>query len=316
MKTRKAFTLVELLVVITIIGVLVALLLPAVQAAREAARRATCQNHLKQLALAVQSYHDAYGKVPSLYNGEKDPFSGFLVGLASHSWRSVILPFMEGQTLYDKIDFTEHASDPVNQAVVNQTVTVFNCPSVPRSAPIARGLWVGRGKLDEELSAAVTDYNAAEGLVEGSLCVPGAWGEVITDSNGQPAKVREINFANVTDGLSKTLLIVERAALPDLYAEGGKSFTPHAPPAYRTWGNVGLWAISSEMLFNHLTNEPGKPLINHDNFKGLYSFHPGGAQVSFADGSVHFLSEALDKATLVALVTREREEIINTADLP
>ena len=106
----------------------------------------------------------------------------------------------------------------------------------------------------------VTDYNSTEGVIEGNECVPGGWGEVVD------SKVRRINFADVTDGLSSTLLIVERAALPDLYSAGGAEFAPHAPPRCRTWGNVGLWAVSAESLMNHITPEDTDPLINYDNF--------------------------------------------------
>jgi len=246
MSKRPGFTLVELLVVIAIIGVLIALLLPAVQAARESARRTTCRSHLRQQALAVQTYHDAQGLVPPIYNGEKGPFAGSLVGLALHSYRAVILPYLEQTNLHRLIDFSEYATDPVNQPAANTLVSLFNCPSTPRSSPLARGLWVGRGRLDEELSAAVTDYNASEGVIDGPLCLPGAWGELTPRSGDTPGFVREISFTQVVDGLSNTTLLLERAGLPDLYAGGGTTFTPHEPPRFRTWGNVGLWGISAE----------------------------------------------------------------------
>jgi prepilin-type N-terminal cleavage/methylation domain-containing protein/prepilin-type processing-associated H-X9-DG protein len=306
---RKAFTLVELLVVIAIIGVLVALLLPAVQAAREAARRATCKNHLKQQALAVHLYHDAEGSLPLLYNGEKNPFAGFLLGLTSHSWRTMILPHVEHQQLYDQIDFREYAVHPVNQIAISTPLALFTCPSTPRETFVATGLWVGRGRLDEESTAAVTDYNSTEGVIEGNECVPGGWGEVVD------SQARRIRLAEVTDGLSSTLLIVERGALPDLYSAAGTQFTPHAPPRYRTWGNVGLWAVSAETLMNHIKPEDTHPLINYDNFKGVYSFHPGGAHVALADGSVQFVSESMENSLLIALVTRDGGESVSAADL-
>lgn len=310
MLLRKAFTLVELLVVIAIIGVLVALLLPAIQAAREAARRATCKNHLKQQALAVHMFHDAEGSLPLVYNGEQDPFAGFLLGLTSHSWRTAVLPHLEQQNLYNRLDLGEYATHAVNQPAINVSLPVFNCPSTPRDAPVAQGLWVGRGRLDEELSAATTDYNSAEGIADvDDHCVPGGWGEVVN------SVARRIQFNDIIDGLSNTVLIVERAGLPDLYAEGGKQFTPHLPPRFRTWGNVGLWALSAETLMNHLTVKPGEPLVNYDNFKGLYAFHPGGAHAALADGSVQFLSDTIDTDLVVALVTRDGEEVFSREDL-
>lgn len=300
---RLGFTLVELLVVVAIVAVLIALLLPAVQAARESARQATCQNHLKQQILAVHMYHDTQGKVPPLYNGDKDPFAGFLLGITSHSWRSVILPYVEQQSLFDSIDFSNYATDATNQRATTVPVVIYQCPSTPRDQPVARGLWVGRGQLDESLLAAVTDYNAAEGLVEGPICVPGGWGEFVGSAQ------REVSFSDITDGISNTILLVERAGLPDLYANGTR--TPHEPPLYRTWGNVGLWAVSAESMTNHLTNEEGEPMINHDNYKGLYSFHPGGTHAAFGDSSIQHLSESIDNSVLVALITREGGEIVH-----
>jgi hypothetical protein len=296
--------------------VLVALLLPAIQAARESARRSTCTSHLKQQALAIHAYHDAHKILPPVYNGEKDPFAGLLTGLSSHAYRTVILPYMEEQDLYRLFDFSVYATDPVNQRAANQQLPLFNCPSTPRTAQVARGLWTGRGKLDEKLSAAVTDYNASEGIMIGPVCIPGAWGEVIAGNGKEYGAVREVGFKHTVDGLSHTTLVVERAALPDLYANGGSEFTPHDPPGYRTFGNVGLWAISAEMTFNHVSEIEGQPLVNFDNLKGLYSFHPAGVQAAFADGSVHFLSESIENKTLVALITRREGEIVSASDLP
>lgn len=316
MMYKRAFTLIELLVVIAIIGVLVALLLPAVQSAREAARRTTCLNNLKQQALAVHAYHDVHGMLPPIYNGDQDLVAGAVIGLAAHSYRVVTLPFMEQQQLYEQFDLSVYATDTVNQPAVNVVVQTFECPSTPRLSMIAHGLWVGRGKLEEGLSAAVTDYNASEGIISGPLCAPGAWGEFVAGKGGAKDSIRKVRFKNITDGLSNTTLLVERAALPDVYSAGGAKFEPHDPPRYRTWGNVGLWAVSAEMLYNHLTPEEGHPLVNYDNFKGLYSFHPGGAHAAFADESIHFIAESIDNDTLIALVTREEGEAINTAALP
>jgi prepilin-type processing-associated H-X9-DG protein len=125
----------------------------------------------------------------------------------------------------------------------------------------------------------------------------------------------KVSFADIIDGLTKTTLILERAGLPDHYFDSGRAVELHDPPQFRTWGNVGLWAISAETLLNHLQEEAGVPIVNGDNLHGLYSFHPGGVHVAFADGSVQFLKEAIDTKTVLALVTRDGGEILSMNDL-
>jgi prepilin-type processing-associated H-X9-DG protein len=308
--------LVELLVVIAIIGVLVALLLPAIQSAREAARRSNCKSNLKQLALAVHEYHDAHKLLPSLYNGPQDLRRGVSFGIETFSWQTMILPFIEEEALQKRLDFTRLATDPENQPGVNLQLPISNCPSTPRSSFIARGMWFGRGQFDEKLTAATSDYASSEGLLDGSLCIPGSWGEIdySTGYSSFPRLVK-VGFSDITDGQSKTLLILERAGLPDHYFDSGRTIEPHDPPAYRTWGNVGLWAISAESLLNHLQTQPGVPIVGGDNLHGLYSFHPGGAHVALADGSVQFLQDTTDTKTLFALVTRNGGEVLDADTL-
>ena len=127
----RAFTLVELLVVVTIIGILISLLLPAVQAAREAARRMQCANNLKQIGLALHAYHAACGTLP---------FATGLGGSSGGTWPAFILPQLEQQGLFDAIDFNSRLFAPVNQRAVTTVVSVFICPTDPQSAqPILSG---------------------------------------------------------------------------------------------------------------------------------------------------------------------------------
>jgi prepilin-type N-terminal cleavage/methylation domain-containing protein/prepilin-type processing-associated H-X9-DG protein len=309
MLRRHAFTLVELLVVVGIVGALVALLLPAVQASREAARRASCQNNLKQLCLGVHEYHDAHELLPPLYNGRLD-WRSVSFGLETFSWRVMILPFLEQRELFRRFDFSLYATDSKSQAAINHELPIMACPSTPRTSAVARGLWHGRAQFDESLTAATTDYNGSEGYVQGSECIPGAWGEVVKGKTGDPLSVRKLSFTNITDGLAHTTLVVERAALPDHYFNRGVVFEPHQPPVFRTWGNVGLWAISAEMLVNHLQQKPGEPLVNGDNLHGVYSFHPGGAQVAMGDGRVTFLEDSIAAQTVLALISRDEGEVV------
>jgi prepilin-type N-terminal cleavage/methylation domain-containing protein len=315
MTTRKAFTLIELLVVVAIIGVLVALLLPAVEAARESARRAVCQNNLKQYVTAVHEYQDAFEVLPSLYNGPEDLSPGATIGLDTFSWQSVILPFLEQRPLHELLDFELYATDAANQSAVNTLLPIANCPSTPRTSLIARGLWHGRSRFNVDLTAATTDYAASEGYYDGfTKCIPGTWGEFEpSDDYFDSPQIRLVSFGDVEDGLPQTALILERAALPDHYFTNGAQFTPHEPPRFRTYGNVGLWAISAESLTNHLRTRPTVPIVGGDNLQGLYSFHPGGAYVALADSSVHFLSASIESDVVIALVTRDGGELVDAS---
>ena len=336
MRYRNAFTLIELLVVIAIIGVLVALLLPAIQAAREAARRTQCQSNTKQLALAVHSYHDIRQHLPPLYTPAANAPFTVAFGLETHSWRTLILKYIEENSLANEINLSASAVDPSNQAAVNRSVALFNCPSTPRSSLLARGLWRGRSQFDDSLRAATTDYNGCSGYVEAGITTRyilcgsgltqqfweekrtlGAWGEVVYGKAiWDPPTPRKINFRQITDGLSQTALILERSALPDQYFEGGTRSEPHDPPTYRTWANVGLWAISGCEQFNQLYHQTGVPMVNFDNMLGLYSFHPGGAHIVLADGASRFIGESIDAPVLLALISRAAGDIADNSAMP
>ena len=131
-KGQRGFTLVELLVVIAIIAILVSLLLPAVNSAREAARRTQCVHHLKQLGLALQAYHDKYGSLPPAYFPDKD-------GKPKYSWRVLILPMLGEQALYDAYDFDEPWNGPNNRKLASKMPAVFACPGRPAGWRRARG---------------------------------------------------------------------------------------------------------------------------------------------------------------------------------
>jgi type II secretory pathway pseudopilin PulG len=310
--------LVELLVVVAIIGVLVGLLLPAVQSSRESARRASCQNNLKQLALAVHEYHEVFGVLPSLYNGPEDLRQGATIGLDTFSWQTMLLSFLGQRSLRKQIDYDRYSTDAVNQPAVTHELSISNCPSTPRSGGLAHGLWFGRSQFNIDLLAATTDYAASEGYYDGfSRCTAGAWGEFLpTENYGASPEIRIVTFGDIADGLSQTTLILERAGLPDHYFDGGAKVEPHEPPRFRTYGNVGLWAISAESLTNHLQARPGVPIIGGDNLRGLYSFHVGGAYAAFADGSVHFLGDAINSQLMIAMVTRDSGDLVDLTMLP
>lgn len=216
----KGFTLVELLVTIAIIGVLVALLLPAVQAAREAGRRAQCTNGVRQIALAVHNHHDAHNVVP---------VSARPVGLTLQpriAALSHLLPYLEEANVSDRLDLKLNWSHIDNRGAVNTSIEVFNCPSTPESADRLDGL-PEAGTFVAEIGTS-TDYSptvwvdkrlVSAGLVDRTSSVEGA----ATDEPG----IMEYNnlkasFRLATDGLSKTILLAESAGRPFLFRAGHK----------------------------------------------------------------------------------------------
>lgn len=212
MPRRIGFTLVELLVVIAIIGALVALLLPAVQAARESARRATCKNRLHQVGIALQAYHNVHGALP-VGCTEWRPWRG--TEERQLAWSAFLLPQLEQQSLYDSLDLELPFDHPVNAEAAATILPAYLCPSTPRGA---------------ELSSA-----------RGPAHFGGMYGERITSPNS-PAKGamlidRAISFREITDGASSTIVVAEDTAFEDGQWINGRNlfdqaFAVNAAPAF------------------------------------------------------------------------------------
>jgi len=193
-RTRASgFSLVELLVVITIIGVLIALLLPAVQAAREAARRVSCLNHLRQIGIGLQNYHAACGRFPP---GGIEPT--FLVSTGrQYAWSALILPQIEQESLSAKIDFTKPSYAPANATAAATVISTYLCPSTPRSSPLVQG----RG---------ATDYGGLYGENIAPHPTDGSW----VAENGVMIYDRAFSIRDISDGTSNTLAVAENAMFP------------------------------------------------------------------------------------------------------
>jgi prepilin-type N-terminal cleavage/methylation domain-containing protein len=313
---RSAFTLVELLVVIAIIGILVALLLPAVQAAREAARRSQCSNNLKQLGLAVHGYHDVHKKLPG--GGRRGPRSSLD---RDSEWTGLIgmLPFMEQGPLYDLWSTPFQPNDggyyPVswnaNAPENTQQVEIFLCPS--DSKPNSTNI---NGPIAHK------NYHFCYGTT-----IANNWN---TESNGafsanrvQAGIVKDIYYdlAAIRDGTSNTIAMGERSHRPtNRRIIGNVAFNSTIDPAtcltYRngrdyiagvsltSWSSGELWAFGHPHwnIFNTVlppnspscTNHPGDNLSNASGIFSATSLHPGGVQVLMCDASVTFIADTIN----------------------
>jgi prepilin-type N-terminal cleavage/methylation domain-containing protein/prepilin-type processing-associated H-X9-DG protein len=323
-ETRHGFTLVELLVVIAIIGILVALLLPAIQAAREAARRIQCTNNLKQIGLAILNYENSNRVLPLAYTpsyggGKYKPGNCPAVAAASvpsnnlpsHNVLSFILRFMEQQALYDQIDFKRPWNDypglagrTPNYKVVKVDIPDFICPSAPA-----------------RVNAWASDYAVCTFLDPPSYCNSELSGLATTKRD--PSQLQgllddvPIAIRKVTDGMSKTFMFFEDGGRPLYYIKGALQPPIDTPsPITGLYKESGSGAIAPEWA-NHGQyygwgngSECGvTTVMNCTNNNETYSFHPGGCNFLFGDGSVSFLTEDVDFDTFVSLFTRSAGDI-------
>jgi prepilin-type N-terminal cleavage/methylation domain-containing protein/prepilin-type processing-associated H-X9-DG protein len=295
---RSGFTLVELLVVIAIIAVLIGLLVPAVQKVREAAHRLACANNLKQLGLALHNFHDThYGFPPGQVVG---PYAAAGVYWpVNHGWAVFILPDLEQQPLSSAYHWDRSGGDPSNQGVVAHPLKNFWCPSAPEQDryDTTHGrfpTYGGKGACGDYAPTWGVDPALATGDYRGVL-VP----KCMT------------RLTDITDGTSNTILLTEDAGRPRLWQAG------MAGPDQAVSG--GPWAgfetgITLEGSQPDGTSRPGPCALNCTNDHEVYSFHTGGANAVFADGSVHFLNRGLSLRVLAALITRAGGEVVSAAD--
>lgn len=310
-KQLAGFTLVELLVVVAIIGILIALLLPAVQAAREAARRMQCVNNLKQIGLALHNYHGANSTLPG-----GAPYGPVPVLHAGATWCEAILPFIEEQALYDQFNFKKPLSDPANSVVIKKRIEGFICPSDPASSePVfadrdqlgnwsnpkeALGLWYlgSMGPTCDgcfycpQLKGSPTDPD--------SYCCQGwDFGSISPEGNSVGMFGRQfkgIRFKQATDGLSNTLMVGEGLPTQCFYQ------CAHCPnnPVAGTSIPVNILVVVNALGI-------------YQKGCGFKSTHAGGANFLMADASVQFIDDTIDYRVYNNLGTRSGNE---TAKLP
>ncbi|MGI8426311.1 MAG: DUF1559 domain-containing protein [Actinomycetota bacterium] len=314
---RRGFTLVELLVAIAIIGVLIALLLPAVQFAREAARRMQCANNLKNLGLALHHYHDVHRTFPPGAVGPLGPAFPQYAQLKHHGLGTYLLPYLEQQPLASQYRWDASWFDLPNQPVVNtQGLRIWQCPSAQANRLMDGSLPTVAPPPDPTFNgfAACGDY-AGMNVVDKGLALSGVIDppDGPRDERGHYEGVFPVNaartLADIQDGTSHTIMMAECAGRPQLWQ--GRRQVPK-------WLSGGPWASRNLLWCRGATADGtgffGPCAVNCTNDREVYSFHPNGANAVFADGSVHFLKATIDIRVFARLVTRAGNEVVSAGD--
>ena len=298
-----------------IIGILVALLLPAVQFAREGARRTQCQSHLRQLGLAVQYFEDTQKQLPSAAYGK--PYNELSPTIGSIFTK--LLPYVEASAIAAQYSWKVDWTAQENQRAINNPIPLFRCPSSP-GEDLQVGVRNSTGAKFPDLTAAVTDFTAVYSWGF-PLAVPtdpvyyDIWGVSALSPLNEDGRYEIPTRIRVADGETHTLTFVERAASTDRWVGG--HLVEHAPSTAADWapwaGQGCVWILSyTDGGANWSPTGLGPCNINCSNHQGVYSFHPGGANVMFLDGRVTFLSEGVAAEVLFAMVTRSRNELYDT----
>jgi len=312
MSLKRGFTLVELLVVIAIIGALVGLLLPAVQQAREAARRMQCVNNLKQIGLGMHNFHATH-----------DAFPQTVTGGPIHYWGAQLLPYMEQNPLADIYDYNARFNDEANREAVQYPLSYMLCPSTPGSPVPHPRFKIGTNGW----SSFGADYAGSSGPQSNlwndppyvSYPRPGSIEGLFNGNVKQGEKGRRIR--DVLDGTSNTIAFVESAGRPQLWFQGkklvpgsglddGSRYVPVSG-----WADANLFAVRGFRFDDSAAEHqkwrfPGGCMVNCSNSYGIYSFHPGGANVALVDGSARFISDSTSIDTVVSLLTIAGREVV------
>lgn len=318
---RRGFTLIELLVVIAIIAILIALLLPAVQQAREAARRSTCKNNMKQLGLALHNYHDVYTTFPV----------GALPGNRPN-WRYGLLPYLDQAPLFNQLSISGHWASGcnssssygqtysgTNQVLVGLKMPVYQCPSNPLDSNNPSGSLCNYDQL------LLHDYVGISGATPDpagrtAVCsTASAYG--IYCNNGLLVPGRNYRMRDVTDGSSNTMIVAEQSG-----SVGGNDWRTNYHGGWRGWsgsGDVTTYSSAQHVAgvttvafsINAKSGQAGGNTVPRSNtaYAGntiINSHHVGGIHTLLTDGSVRFVSENIDFLTLRQLCVRDDGQVI------
>lgn len=305
--TTTGFTLVELLIVVAIIGLLVALLLPAVNSARESARRTSCQNNLRNFSLAIQNYNTSKNRFPPAATTEPE-----------HSVITYLLPYFEEQVTYDRIDLKLDWDQGSNEEFEKKVALggILYCPSAPETR--TRKLF-GKVRTDHISQLHVCDYAPAHSIDAASADIKRLIKQQRIASRGEPTDVAwhgilrkvptirndVVTTFQVGDGLSKTFLFFEAAGRPQYY-DGGRPVHDKNITSFR-WGSPAL-----SVRIDRTCGDA--QLFNCTNSDELYGMHPNGLMVAKADAAVTFLNQDVDPEIFVSLYTRNAKDIVADAD--
>ncbi len=300
-RRRYGFTLVELLVVIAIIGVLLAILLPALQASREAARRSGCANNLRQLGIGLLNHDSAHRKFPTSLTRNT---------VRRRSWAIQLLPFIEQKALYDGYDLNLEWHELPNQPVVSQRLSIFECPStsydhVDNSTVLMQGA--------TSYLTGVTDYSPTESVgVRLGPANPSVPSLVDIVGNGPMTRdfAGDYTIRKIKDGTSHTILLAEVINRPLLYQLGKLNSARYVRGAGWADHRTGLVLDGASFTTGDVQNTPWSCAMNCTNEEEIYSAHPGEAGFLFADGTVHFLRDDLDIRLLARLITSSQGESV------
>ena len=312
-RPSQAFTLVELLVVIAIIGVLVALLLPAVQAAREAARRISCLNGLRQLSLGLMNYESAQNELPAAfqYDDGQNPATTTKPGI---NWVISLLPYIEMGNVYDAFDLTKPISDPINESARSQVLAQMLCPSDERNQELMNSKSVPGTNIGDNWTRGNYACNAGNGPMisnwTNGISGPDSSGWLSPLHRGVMGPNVGASFSSITDGLSNTMMLAEiRAGL----SEGDRRGTwalGSAGASVVVWHGYGGDANGPNACYSRADDVAGCLPELEDQYQAdcmscwsgdqwndqaaPRSTHPGGLHIGMADGSARFINDDIE----------------------
>lgn len=318
---RPAFTLVELLVVITIIGILIALLLPAVQAAREAARRSQCTNNLKQMGVAMHNYLDSYSKFPiGSRSGSIMPRNAY-----GTNWRASILPQMDQGSVFEQLNFrtgsfsgasTNFNGNPVLRDLL---IPAYQCPSSPID-PFVNAPGTGNANRSQMHHYVGISGASPDPANRTDRCKQSSRGKVCDTGVLVPNECK--GMEKITDGTSNTILLAEQSGMVNnevlaanysggwtgTAADSLPIYTVSTMPTSTNYYYVGLTTIAWRLNYHIKTvNSSSQP---YETNTILNSFHPGGIQIMLADGSTRFLSNTIEMAVLLNLGSADDGQVV------